>query len=547
MKKVILVLFSIMITVLLIPAIGIADNHQEWNLVWSDEFNGNTLDSSKWTYDIGNGVGGWGNNEEQYYTSRSDNVKVENGNLIITALNEQFNGFNYTSGKIKTDGLASWKYGKFEARIKLPIGQGFWPAFWMMPQDDIYGGWASSGEIDIMENRGRLPHEISGAIHYGENWPNNVYSGGAITIPNNGTVADWHNYSVEWEPGEIRWYLDGQLYNTETSWYSRSLGQPTNNPFPAPFDQEFYMILNLAVGGNFDGGRIPSPSDFPAEMLIDYVRVYESTGPSTGDPIQAFDRIEAENYTSMSGIQTETTTDTGGGLNVGWTDEGDFLVFNHVDFGNGASSVDVRVASNTNGGTIEFRLDSTSGPLIGAVNITNTGGWQNWITNTATISNAEGIHDLYIVFKGSTGIGILNLNWLEFKNTDNPFEKIEAESYTSMIGIQTEPTSDIGGGLNVGWIDDGDILTFENVDFGNGATGIEARVASASAGGSIEFRLDNTSGPLIGTLNIMNTGGWQNWITETGFIAATSGSHDLYLVFRGGSNIGNLNWFKLIN
>ncbi|NDI35167.1 carbohydrate-binding protein [Chengkuizengella sediminis] len=547
MKKVILVLFSIMITILLIPTIGIADNHEDWSLVWSDEFNGNALDTSKWTYDIGNGVGGWGNNEEQYYTSRPENVRVQNGSLVITALNEQFNGFNYTSGKLKTDGLASWKYGKFEARIKLPIGQGFWPAFWMMPQDDIYGGWASSGEIDIMENRGRLPQEISGAIHYGENWPNNVYSGGAITIPNNGTVADWHNYSVEWEPGEIRWYLDGQLYNTETSWYSRSLGQSTNNPFPAPFDQEFYMILNLAVGGNFDGGRVPFPSDFPAEMLVDYVRVYESAGPSTGDPIQAFDRIEAENYTSMSGIQTETTTDTGGGLNVGWTDEGDFLAFNHVDFGNGASSVDVRVASNTAGGEIEFRLDSTSGPLIGTVDVTNTGGWQNWITKTATISNAEGIHDLYIVFKGSTGIGILNLNWLEFTNTDNPFKKIEAESYTSMIGVQTEPTTDLGGGLNVGWTDDGDLLTFENVDFGNGATGIEARVATESAGGSIEFRLDSTSGPLIGTVNITNTGGWQNWVSETESINATSGSHDLYLVFRGGSNIGNLNWFKIIN
>ncbi|NDI36482.1 carbohydrate-binding protein [Chengkuizengella sediminis] len=271
------------------------------------------------------------------------------------------------------------------------------------------------------------------------------------------------------------------------------------------------------------------------------------------DPIliDAFSQIEAENYTSMSGVQTESTSDTGGGLNVGWTDDGDYIAFHHVDFGtgDGAAAIEARVATQSVGGSIKIRLDSISGTLIGNVDINNTGGWQSWITNTASISNTTGIHDVYFVFTGASGDGIGNLNWFTFTDSDTspPTNiKIEAENYASMSGIQTESTSDSGGGFNVGWTDDGDYISFSNVDFNAGKSSVNVRVATESEGGTIELRLDSLTGSLIGTVAISNTGGWQSWVTNTASISNTTGTHDLFLVFKGGSDIGNMNWLELI-
>ncbi|MFS0724783.1 carbohydrate binding domain-containing protein [Paenibacillus sp. 1P07SE] len=258
-----------------------------WTLVWSDEFEGTGgqlneqgVDLDKWGFQNGTGsqygLDGWGNNEQQYYTE--DNVSVENGRLVIEARNDGRGGKPYTSGRLYTAPTFAKAYGKFEARIKMPTGQGFWPAFWMMPQDSEYGVWASSGEIDIMEARGRLPDHIGGTIHYGAPWPGNKYMGREYHFPAGQSIADYHTYSLEWEPGELRWYVDGQLYSTINNWDSQGQGQPARYAYPAPFDKPFYMILNLAVGGTYDGNREPEPSMFPAQMEVDYVRVYELTG-----------------------------------------------------------------------------------------------------------------------------------------------------------------------------------------------------------------------------------------------------------------------------
>ena len=259
----------------------------EWKLVWSDEFDRsgtnldtNGIDLDKWGYQNGTGaefgLDGWGNNEQQYY--KPDNIAVENGMLTITAKEENIEGKPYTSGKLYTEPTFSQTYGKFEAKMKLPAGEGLWPAFWMMPETDEYGVWAASGELDIMEARGRLLDEVGGAIHYGRNWPNNKFAAKEYHFPSGQNITDFHVYGVEWEPGEIRWYVDGELYQTINNWDSWGADQPAKFAFPAPFDKPFFMILNLAVGGNYDGGRVPSSSMMPAEMVVDYVRVYELFG-----------------------------------------------------------------------------------------------------------------------------------------------------------------------------------------------------------------------------------------------------------------------------
>jgi beta-glucanase (GH16 family) len=251
-------------------------DHKLWTQIFSDEFdgkNGSAPSSKNWVHETGNN-NGWGNNELEYYTDSTQNVFLRGGKLIIKALKDHTG--KVTSGRIKTSGKFSMKYGRIDVKAKLPVGTGLWPAIWMMPQNDAYGGWAASGEIDIMENKGRLPGEVSGTLHYGGSWPNNKYSGATYTFPEGESAADFHTYSLEWEPGEIRWYVDGKFYQKQTSWYTRDKNGE-QFAYPAPFDQEFYLILNLAFGGNFDGGK-NDPSVLPGEMAVDYVRAYELTG-----------------------------------------------------------------------------------------------------------------------------------------------------------------------------------------------------------------------------------------------------------------------------
>ncbi|MGE6753457.1 carbohydrate binding domain-containing protein [Rossellomorea sp. NPDC071047] len=262
-----------------------------WSLMWHDEFNQTEIDRGKWTFDIGNGytdangqfIPGWGNNEKQYYTDRPENAKTKDGKLVITAKEEEYEGYSYTSARLKTKGLFSKTYGKFEMKASLPVGKGYWPAFWMLPEDDRYGGWAASGEIDILEAQGSNPHEAIGTIHYGESWPNNKYTGAHYAFEDGSTIADEHVYSVEWEPGEIRWYVDGKLRQTQNNWYSKGTGTSANFTYPAPFDQPFHMLLNLAIGGNFDGDPTEDTM-FPQSMNVDYVRVYDLTGRPYKDP-----------------------------------------------------------------------------------------------------------------------------------------------------------------------------------------------------------------------------------------------------------------------
>ena len=242
----------------------------DWQLVWSDEFNGPKLDYSKWGISV-DAFGG-GNQEMQLYTDRAKNVRVKNGKLILEAHrdNPNIQGTQrpFSSGRIHTKHRGDWRYGKIEIRAKLPTGKGIWPAIWMLPTDEKYGSWAASGEIDIVELDGAKPAELLGTLHYGGKWPHNRSSGDKTKLAS-GTFADrFHTFGIEWREGEIRWTLDGKPWQTQKKWSTRS------GAFPAPFDQRFHLLLNIAVGGRLVG----APSDaipFPARMEIDWIRVYQ--------------------------------------------------------------------------------------------------------------------------------------------------------------------------------------------------------------------------------------------------------------------------------
>ena len=251
---------------------------QNWELVWSDEFDGEELDESKWSYQYGTGASegltGWGNNESQYYTDREENIFVEDGKLHIVAREENYGGMDYTSARIRTINKGDWRYGRFEIRAKMPVGQGIWPAIWMMPTDDVYGGWAASGEIDIMEYLGHEPDKVHGTLHYGGGWPDNVHTGDYYQLGEGTFHDDFYTFTLEWEHGEMRWYVDGEHYQTQDDWYTQG------HDFPAPFDQRFHMILNVAVGGNWPGYP-DHTTQFPQEMIVDYVRVYQDADADT--------------------------------------------------------------------------------------------------------------------------------------------------------------------------------------------------------------------------------------------------------------------------
>lgn len=243
---------------------------KEWKLVWSDDFSGKTLDYTKWEIEV-NAFGG-GNQELQIYTDRKENVRVENGHLILEARKDH-HGIagtvrEYSSGRIRSKNRGDWTYGKFEVRAKLPGGQGVWPAIWMLPTDDVYGTWASSGEIDIMEFKGQEPNVVLGTLHFGKQWPNNLYKTGTMKLAKGNFTDDFHVFAIEWEEGVIRWYVDGEHYQTQKEWSSGG------GKYPAPFDQRFHLILNLAIGGNFLGNP-DATTPFPRQYLVDYVRVYQ--------------------------------------------------------------------------------------------------------------------------------------------------------------------------------------------------------------------------------------------------------------------------------
>ena len=456
-------------------------------LVWSDEFDGTEVDLSKWSFQIGDGTGyglppGWGNNELQYY--QIDNATVQGGVLTITAKRESVSGRNYTSARMRSLGKGDWTFGRMEMRARMPIGQGMWPAFWMLPSSTTYGTWAASGEIDIVEYIGSLPYRIFGTIHYGGAWPNNVYSSTDYILPTGTFHDDFHVFAVEWEFGEIRWYVDDIPYAGRNAWFS------TGGPFPAPFDADFHLLLNLAVGGNLPGPP-NAATVFPQEYVIDYVRVYQVppsvaiTAPTAGDVIAPGDDLTITAVVAdESSIRTVEFLQGSAVLGEDTAPPYEWTVPNVVagcyslkarawdERGTSEESVPVEITVGAGCPQAPYRM--TPAALPGTVEAEDYDlGGQGIAYNDANANNNGG-------------------------------------AYRPAEGVDLERTTDAGLGFNVGWTVPGEWTEYA-VDVTAGTYDVEVRVASAAAGGTVHVEFDgvDTTGPLT----FAGTGGWQVWTT----------------------------------
>lgn len=317
-----------------------------YSLLWNDEFSGSTLDESKWNYEPHEP--GWTNEELQEYTTSTDNVFLRDGKLVIKAIKSDKNGKDYyTSGKVAGQNKTDFTYGKVVVSARVPVGQGLWPAVWMMPKDEgHYGQWPKCGEIDIMEVLGNDVSTAYGTLHFGE--PHGEIQG---TWGLKGqTYADsFHEYSVEWEPGEIRWYIDGNLYNTANDWFTAVQGEE-EKPYPAPFDQPFFVQMNLAVGGTWPGNPDASTDFDKAEFEVDYVRVYQKPAYDTNvkKPEKEFRQAQEDGNFIFNGdfSEAEDLTD-----DVNWK----FLLF---DGGEGAAEIrdNMIVITSEKEGTKEYSV-----------------------------------------------------------------------------------------------------------------------------------------------------------------------------------------------
>ncbi|GAB2911666.1 carbohydrate-binding protein [Nonomuraea fastidiosa] len=421
-----------------------------WTLVWSDDFNGpaGTLPSSdNWIIDTGHsypgGPANWGTGEIQRYTDSTANLSLDgSGNLRITPLRSSSG--EWTSARIETRRAdfkpADGRILRIESRLQMPnvTGQaalGYWPAFWALgsPYRGNYWNWPAIGEFDIMENVNGL-NTVWGVLHCGVNpgGPCDETNGlsASRACPGSTCQSAFHTYRFEWDrsvsPNQLRWYVDGQLFHSLSQ--SRFDATTSNN---MTGHAGYFLLLNVAMGGAFPnalGGQTPTAATEPGHpMVVDYVAVWQSGDGGGTDPtdppgdVDARSTIQAEHYTAQSGTIVETTTDTGGGQNVGAIANGDWLRYDGVNFGSTpATQFKARVASGAAAGVsglVQVRLDSPTAPPIGDFAISNTGGWQSWRTVPANISGVTGTHTVYLTFSSGQPADFVNVNWFTFSTS----------------------------------------------------------------------------------------------------------------------------------
>ncbi|PSM39822.1 1,3-beta-glucanase [Streptomyces dioscori] len=413
-----------------------------WTQVFVDDFNGSAgtgVNTANWQYATGHGYPGgpsnWGTGEIENMTSSTNNVALDGaGNLRITPRRDASG--NWTSGRIETNRTdfqppAGGKL-RVQSRIQMPnvtgtAARGYWPAFWMLgaPYRGNYQNWPAVGELDIMENVQGL-NTVWSTMHCGTNpgGPCNETTGigGSRACPGTTCQAGFHTYGLEWDRStsveEIRFYVDGVNYHTVRA------NQVDATTWANATNHGYFIILNVAMGGGFvdafgggpDGATVPGNP-----MVVDYVQVLTSGGGTTPPPTgnrDAYSAIQAESFDGQSGTITETTTDSGGGQNIGALANGDWVQYKGVNFGSTAARQFVaRVASgagNAVSGLVEVRLDSRTSTPIGSFALANTGGWQSWRTVPANISDVTGTHDVYLTFTSGQPADFVNVNWFNF-------------------------------------------------------------------------------------------------------------------------------------
>ncbi|NUR00610.1 MAG: carbohydrate-binding protein [Streptomyces sp.] len=414
-----------------------------WTQLFLDDFNGSAgtgVNTSNWQYDTGTsypgGAANWGTGEVETMTNSTSNVSLDgSGNLKITPIRDSAG--NWTSGRIETNRTdfqppAGGKL-RVEARLQMPdvtgnAGAGYWPAFWMLgaPYRGNYQNWPSVGELDIMENVQGI-NKTWATMHCGTNpgGPCNETTGlgNSIACPGTTCQSGFHTYTMEWDrsvsPEAIRFYVDGVNYQTVTA------NQMDATTWANATNHGFFVILNVAMGGAFPaafGGGPTSATESGHPMLVDYVQVLSSGGSTTTPPPSgnrdAYSAIQAESYDSQSGTTTESTTDTGGGQDIGSLANGDWALYKGVNFGStAATQFYARVASGAGSGVsglVEVRLDSRTATPIGSFALANTGGWQSWKTIPANISAVTGTHDVYLTFTSGQPADFVNVNWFDF-------------------------------------------------------------------------------------------------------------------------------------
>ncbi|NDK29371.1 carbohydrate-binding protein [Streptomyces sp. TR1341] len=418
-----------------------------WSQVFLDDFDGaagSSVNTANWQFDTGTsypgGAGNWGTGEVESMTSSTSNVSLDgNGDLLITPRRDASG--NWTSGRIETTRTdfqppAGGKL-RVEARLQMPnvtgdAAAGYWPAFWMLgaPFRGNYQNWPGVGELDIMENVQGL-NKTWATMHCGTSpgGPCNETSGigNSTACPNTTCQSGFHTYTMEWDrsvsPEAIRFSVDGVTYQTVTA------NQMDAATWTNATNHGFFVILNVAMGGGFPGafGGGPTGATEPGHpMVVDYVQVLQSSGggggggttpPPTGNR-DAYGQIQAESYDGQSGVGTETTTDTGGGQDMGYLANGDWALYKGVNFGSTpATQFYGRVASGAGGGVsglVEVRLDSRTNAPIGSFAVGDTGGWQSWRTVPANIGSVTGTHDVYLTFSSGQPADFVNVNWFDF-------------------------------------------------------------------------------------------------------------------------------------
>ena len=488
---------------------------QNYQLVWSDEFDGTSLDQNSWTKETGGS--GWGNNELEYYTDRDTNCFVQNGILTIKAIKENYGNRSYTSARIKTQGKRFFKYGKIEARMKLPYSQGIWPAFWLLGENINSVGWPACGETDIMEMIGGSSGNNSDKKVYGTaHWDDNGHAqyGGSYSLPSGKFADDFHTFAIVWDPQKITWYVDDKSY-VSVDITSAALSE---------FQNEFFIILNLAVGGNWPGNP-DATTVFPQTLQVDYVRVYK-------------DLSEVPDINIINPIKN-SVIDPGTSLSIDADIQFEGTI-SKVDFFQGSAKIGVVIND-----PYQVNLYNVSPGCYNVYVVAYTDKGFNSISDTINFNvGSDCVEAPYKIvpanIPGEIEAENFNSGGQGTAYNDNDAAN-NGGAYRPNEGVDIQDCTDDGGGYNVGWLNAGEWMDYLVNVIDDGMYCVEARVSSGNTGGGT-FHIEFDGVDKTGAVNVPNTGGWQTWTTVVSdSFALNSGTQKIRFVFDSGSiNLNNI-------